>query len=83
MIEPIGFDETDDEYTARLEAEIERIGAQLASARKALEPFAAIEVPDTCRDRLSIMGIDRLIAGRLTVGHLRAAKAALTDENGT
>ena len=53
--------------------------AKLAIARNALEPFAAIDFPEVYSDRLPILGIDRLIGG-LTLEHLRAAKAALTDD---
>jgi hypothetical protein len=44
MIEPIGFDETDDEYTARLEAEIVRLTSALESLTE--DPPATLDEPD-------------------------------------
>lgn len=56
------------------EGKIERL-------RAALTPFAAIAefVTETQRDsRPVIFGMDNMIAQRLTIGHLRAARAALS-----
>lgn len=55
MIEPIGFDETDDEYTVRLEAEIERLQRRVT----VLEMVIAQEMPAwNCQDDLNQMIVD-------------------------
>ena len=63
----------------------QRHKAQLASARKALAPFAAVAEHDIGADEVDSdifmpMREPHNRAPRLRVGHLRAAKAALTDE---
>ena len=56
---------------------------RLAGARKALEPFASLTDLAAIGHKDSrpfIYAFDSVIGSRLTVGHLRAAKAALSDD---
>lgn len=68
-------------FLDRMIRERDEARSQLGKAQAALAPFAAVAAPETCKDKLSVLGIDRLI-GVLTVGHLRAARAALADDIG-
>ena len=63
--------------------EIDRLRAELASARKALEPFAKMaELSHQGHkdSRPIIFGFDVAVAQRLTIGDLRAARAAFNPE---
>lgn len=63
--------------------EIASLRAQIASARKALEPFAKIVqyINDKCHDsRPLVYGVESCHAAQLTVGDFRRAAASYTDE---
>lgn len=75
-----------DDRCANYERQCEQQRSQLDSARKVLEPFAAVAECDigsteTDEDIFQPMR-DYNHAPRITVGHMRAAKAALTDDTG-
>lgn len=71
--------ESDAEF-ARLTGIIFDQVKRIATLEAALKPFASIAefVTETQRDsRPVVFGMDNVVARRLTIGHLRAARAAL------